>query len=86
MFIIQGLLEAGMAFRVHPHAGWVWMLLAGIVALAVGVLFLWGFQANSLTAPLSYVDIGIGVLLAITLIMSGFAYLSVPLPARERRK
>ena len=79
MFIIQGLLEAGMAFRVHPHAGWVWMLLAGIVALAVSVFFLW-------REPLSYVDILYAVFVAIPLIMSGIAYLLVPLPARERHK
>ena len=40
LFISLGVLEAGMAFRMRPHAGWVWMLIAGIAALAVGVLIL----------------------------------------------
>jgi uncharacterized membrane protein HdeD (DUF308 family) len=71
MFIIQGMLEAGMAYRLHPHAGWVWMLLAGIVALAVGVL---GIFARGVAA--------IAICLAITLITSGIAYLLVPLPTR----
>jgi hypothetical protein len=71
VFIIQGMLEAGMAYRLHPHAGWVWMLLAGIVALAVGVL---GIFARGVAA--------IAICLAITLITSGIAYLLVPLPTR----
>jgi len=46
MFIAQGVLEAVMAFRMRPHAGWVWMLVAGIAAFAVGVLIIALLPAN----------------------------------------
>ena len=46
MFIAQGALEAVMAFRMRPHAGWVWMLVAGIAAFAVGVLIIALLPAN----------------------------------------
>jgi uncharacterized membrane protein HdeD (DUF308 family) len=73
MFIVQGVLEAGIAFRIRPHAGWVWMLLAGIVAVAVGVLLIAELPSSATWA--------IGLLVGINLIMSGFAYLFLPLAA-----
>ena len=71
IFIAQGLLEAGMAFRMRPHAGWVWMLIASIAALAVGVLILIHLPSSAAWA--------IGLLVGIKLIMSGWAYLFLPM-------
>ena len=70
MFIVEGMLEAGIAFRIRPHAGWVWMLLSGIVAIAVGVLLIAKLPSSAAWA--------IGLLVGINLIMSGFAYLFLP--------
>jgi uncharacterized membrane protein HdeD (DUF308 family) len=71
MFIAQGVLEVGMAFRIRPHAGWVWMLIAGIAALAVGVLIIAHLPSSAAWA--------IGLLVGIALIMSGWAYLLLPM-------
>ena len=71
MFIAQGVLEVGMAFRIRPHAGWVWMLIAGISALAVGVLIIAHLPSSAAWA--------IGLLVGIALIMSGWAYLLLPM-------
>ena len=73
MFIIEGVLEAVIAFRMRPHAGWVWMLLSGIVAIAVGVLLIAKLPSSAAWA--------IGLLVGINLIMSGFAYLFLPTAA-----
>jgi uncharacterized membrane protein HdeD (DUF308 family) len=73
MFIIEGVLEAVIAFRIRPHAGWVWMLLSGIVAIAVGVLLIAKLPSSAAWA--------IGLLVGINLIMSGFAYLFLPTAA-----
>jgi uncharacterized membrane protein HdeD (DUF308 family) len=73
LFIALGVLEASMAFRMRPHAGWVWLLIAGIAALAVGVLILAHLPSSAAWA--------IGLLVGIKLIMSGFAYLFLPMAA-----
>jgi uncharacterized membrane protein HdeD (DUF308 family) len=73
MFIIQGVIEIGIAFRIRPHDGWIWMLLAGIVAVAVGVLLLAQLPSSATWA--------IGLLVGINLIMSGVAYLVLPMAA-----
>ena len=76
MFIIQGVLEAAMAFRIRPHDGWVWLLVAGIVAIAVGVLILAKLPSSATWA--------IGLLVGINLIMSGWAYVLLALAAGRR--
>lgn len=75
MFIIQGLLEANMAFRMRPNNGWLWMLVAGIVAIAVGVLILAELPSSALWA--------IGLLVGVNLLSSGWAYLFFALAARS---
>jgi uncharacterized membrane protein HdeD (DUF308 family) len=73
MFILQGALEAGMAFRMRPREGWVWMLLAGIVGVAVGVLIIAELPSSATWA--------IGLLVGINMISSGFAYFFLAMAA-----
>jgi uncharacterized membrane protein HdeD (DUF308 family) len=75
MFIIQGALELGMAFRMRPGQGWGWMLFAGIVAILVGLLILAELPSSAVWA--------IGLLVGINMIVSGFAYLLLPMAARS---
>lgn len=74
-FLIQGFLEVGMAFRMRPHAGWIWMLLAGLVAIAAGTLLIAELPSSATWA--------IGLIVGINLIMSGVAYLLLPIAARS---
>lgn len=73
LFIIEGIVEFGIAFRIRPHSGWVWMFLSGIIAIAVGVLLIANLPSSAAWA--------IGLLVGINLIFSGFAYLFLPMAA-----
>ncbi len=75
-FIIEGLLEAGMAFRLRPLEGWVWMLIAGIVAIAVGFMIIAKLPSSAVWA--------IGLLVGINMISSGWAYLFLALAAGKK--
>jgi uncharacterized membrane protein HdeD (DUF308 family) len=72
-FIVQGVLEFGMAFRMRPQQGWVWMLIAGIIAILVGLLIIAELPSSAVWA--------IGLLVGINMIASGCAYLLLPLAA-----
>jgi uncharacterized membrane protein HdeD (DUF308 family) len=76
MFIIQGLLEAGMAMRLRPHAGWTWMLIAGLVALTVGALIFAELPSSAVWA--------IGLLVGVKMITSGWAYFFLALAAGKK--
>lgn len=73
MFIVQGILEFGMAFRMRPQSGWVWMLVSGIIALLLGILIFAGLPGTAVWA--------IGLLVGINLLSSGFAYLFLGMSA-----
>ncbi|XSG82868.1 MAG: HdeD family acid-resistance protein [Methyloligella sp. ZOD6] len=73
MFAAQGVIEIVMAFRMRPHDGWGWMLFAGIVALAVGLMIMLNLPSSAAWA--------IGLLVGINLLMTGWAYVLLPMMA-----
>lgn len=73
LFIFEGVMEAALAFRIRPHEGWGWMLLAGIVAVLVGVLIIAQLPSSATWA--------IGLLVGINMISTGWAYLFLALAA-----
>ena len=75
LFIAEGVFEAIMAFRVRPHEGWVWLLLSGIAALAVGVIIAMGLPESSIWA--------LGLLVGINLLFSGWSYVFLALAGRR---
>jgi len=75
MFVVQGVIEIAMAFRIRPLDGWGWMLVAGIVALLAGILILFGLPSSATWA--------IGLLVGINLLMTGWAYLLLPMMAER---
>jgi uncharacterized membrane protein HdeD (DUF308 family) len=75
LFIAEGVFETIMAFRVRPHEGWVWLLLSGIAALAVGVIIAMGLPESSVWA--------IGLLVGINLLFSGWSYIFLALAGRR---
>lgn len=66
-FILQGILEAGMALRMRPVVGWGWILFSGMIAAIVGILILSKLPSSATWA--------IGLLVGINMISSGLAYL-----------
>jgi uncharacterized membrane protein HdeD (DUF308 family) len=71
LFIIQGSLQAALSFQLKPRDGWGWILLAGIVAIVAGLMLISGLPGTAGWA--------IGLLAGISLISSGWAYLSIGL-------
>ena len=72
-FILQGVVQAMMAFHMKPHEGWVWMLIAGIIAIVAGVMVIAGLPSTATWA--------IGLMVGITMISTGWAYLILALQA-----
>lgn len=75
LFLAEGVLEAIMAFRVRPHEGWVWLLLSGLVAAAVGVMIAMGLPSSATWA--------IGLLTGINLLMTGASFIALALAGRR---
>ena len=68
-FILQGLLELVMAFRLSQFPGWKWMVFSGGIAVLAGILIFAELPSSATWA--------IGLLLGINLLSSGFSYLMV---------
>src|SRR5262249_28990712 len=69
MFIIKGIFQVILGFRMRPHEGSGWIIAAGVTAVVAGVLILlqWPFSATYL----------IGTLAGISLIVSGWSYVMI---------
>ena len=74
-FIVEGVLEAAMAFRMRPQDGWGWMLTAGIVAVLAGILIMAKLPSSAVWA--------IGLLTGINIISTGWAYLFLAMRAEK---
>jgi uncharacterized membrane protein HdeD (DUF308 family) len=75
LFLVEGVLEVVMAFRVRPHDGWGWLLLSGLVAVAVGVMIAAQLPSSAAWA--------IGLLTGINLISSGVSFIVLALAGRR---
>lgn len=73
MFIVQGVLEFSMAFRVRPQEGWVWMMISGLISIIVGMMIFGGLPSTAAWV--------IGLLVGINLLSTGSAYLFLALAA-----
>lgn len=74
LFIVEGVIEIGMGFRIRPKNGWVWLLISGIIAIAAGLLILAGLPSTAVWA--------IGFLVGINLIFSGLSYIFLATAAK----
>ena len=75
LFLAEGVLEVMMAMRVRPHQGWGWLLLSGLVAIAVGVMIAAGLPSSAVWA--------IGLLTGINLLSSGVSFVVLALAGRR---
>lgn len=76
MFIIEGVFEAMMAFRMRPEQGWGWMMTAGVIAILAGVMIFAQLPSSAIWA--------IGLLAGINIMSTGFAYLFLALRAGDK--
>jgi uncharacterized membrane protein HdeD (DUF308 family) len=69
VFVIDGVVQVAMAFELRPLDGWVWMLLAGLVSVGVGLL---------IAAELpSFSPVAVGIYLGISFLMTGIARIAI---------
>jgi uncharacterized membrane protein HdeD (DUF308 family) len=77
LFLAEGALEVMLAFRVRPHEGWGWLLLSGLVAVAVGLLIAYQLPGSAVWA--------IGLLVGVNLISTGASFVVLALAGRRAR-
>jgi uncharacterized membrane protein HdeD (DUF308 family) len=75
LFLAEGVLEVIMAFRVRPHEGWGWLLLSGLVAVAVGVMIGMNLPSSATWA--------IGLLTGVNLLSTGVSFIVLALAGRR---
>ena len=75
LFLAEGVLEVVMALRVRPHEGWGWLLLSGLVAIAVGVLIAYELPSSATWA--------IGLLAGVNLVSTGVSFIVLALAGRR---
>lgn len=77
VFLIDGGFRAALALRARPMDGWGWMLLSGVVSIAVGVYVLFVIG----TPPVSLLLLG--VLAGVSFVFEGLAFLVLGLLVRR---
>lgn len=78
VFMVQGLLQIALAFRLRPQEGWGWMVLAGLVSLAVTVTMVMKVRYTNFDTP--------GTVAGIALMVAGWAYVVIALANRRARR
>lgn len=78
LFVLQGVLEIGVALRIRPHEGWGWMMAAGVIAVLAGIMLILKLPSSAAWA--------LGLMAGITMISAGWAYLSLALQVGKAGK
>jgi len=69
VFMIDGAVQVALSLELRPQDGWVWMLIAGLIAIGVGLLVAAGLPDTSLVT--------IGILLGVSFLSTGIARISL---------
>ena len=75
LFLIEGILEVILFFKMRPLKGSSWMLLDGIITLLLGLLIYVQWPSSSLWA--------IGTLVGVSMIISGIARVGMSMAVRR---
>jgi uncharacterized membrane protein HdeD (DUF308 family) len=75
VLMAEGLPQLGLAFRMRAQRGVVWMVLSGVITLAVGPALAMRLSYDRAYAP--------GTLVGISLLFAGWAYVALALAARR---
>lgn len=78
LFIAEGYLELMMALRLQPDAGWLWVLLSGLLAIGAGVMIGLGLPDSSTWV--------LGLLTGINLLASGLSFIFLAVAGRSASK
>ena len=74
-FIAKGVFQVILGFRMRPHDGWGWMLVAGVLDIIVGLIIWLNWPVSTVWA--------LGTLAGISLIFTGWSYIMVAAAARR---
>ncbi len=77
IFAAQGVSQMILAFKLRPHEGWVWVLIAGVVSLAAGIL-IWMDLPGSATWAL-------GLIAGASALVNGWSYVAIALAAKASK-
>ena len=76
--VAVGILRIVMAFDMRGHRGWIWTLVSGLASLVLGGLIFYQWPVSALWV--------IGLLIALELIINGWAYIVIALAARREAR
>ncbi len=74
-FLVDGICEIIVAFKMKPESGWGWMLFGGIVAMLLGIMIWRQWPISGAWA--------IGVLVGVHMLLAGFALIVLGSGARR---
>lgn len=77
IFIAQGISQILLALKLKPHEGWVWVLIAGLVSLAAGVMIWLELPSSAAWA--------LGLLAGISILLNGWSYIAIALAAKASK-
>lgn len=77
IFVAQGVSQILLAYKLKPHEGWVWVLIAGIVSLAAGVMIWIDLPGSAAWA--------LGLIAGISVLVNGWSYIAIALAARAAK-
>ncbi len=75
VFVLHGLTQVGFAMKVRRLQGWLWFVLAGVVAVLAGGLMVMKLPYSHSFTPATVGGVSLGV--------TGWAYLAIALAARR---
>jgi uncharacterized membrane protein HdeD (DUF308 family) len=77
VFVVQGIVQIGLAIKVKPQPGWRWLFIAGIAALCASLALILKFPFTRYYTPST-----IG---GISLLLAGCAYIAIAFTLRKIR-
>jgi uncharacterized membrane protein HdeD (DUF308 family) len=78
VFIIDGVAKLIFGAALRPEDGWGWIVASGVISLALGVWVLVAISSAFAVVP--------GVIIGVTLLFEGIAYLAIAFAARRLRQ
>ncbi|MET1414511.1 HdeD family acid-resistance protein [Roseibium sp. HPY-6] len=77
IFAAQGISQILLAFKLKPHEGWVWVLIAGVVSLAAGIMIWMDLPGSASWA--------LGLIAGVSVLVNGWSYIAIALAARASK-
>lgn len=77
IFAAQGVSQILLAFKLRPHEGWVWVLIAGVVSLAAGIMIWMDLPGSAAWA--------LGLIAGVSVLVNGWSYIAIALAARASK-